>query len=82
MTKQKKELPAGKMFLGVINARVEFQEGGKRTRASRFEVMVRHHAAAAVKGDVTAAEMLLKLHQHSKTHGDIKAETIYVPARE
>ena len=45
----------------VLNSPVEFREGGKSKRARRIEVLIKSLGAAALKGDVSAAEALLKL---------------------
>jgi hypothetical protein len=74
MTKSRKELAAAKMYLGLINTRIVYKERGKPRRASRQEVMIRSNAVAALKGDIAAAEILLKLHKYSKTNGDIKQQ--------
>ena len=39
-------------------------------RASRCELAVKKLAAAAIKGDVRSAGLLLKLRAHAQKHGD------------
>jgi hypothetical protein len=45
----------------IMTKPVSFREGGKSKRASRIELMIKSLGAAALKGDVGAAEALLKI---------------------
>ena len=45
----------------IMNGLVEFCEGGKSKRVPRIEFLVKYHGAAALRGDVGAAETLLKI---------------------
>ena len=55
----------------VLNFPAEFHHGGKSKRAPRIELMIRSLGAAALKGDIGAAAMLLQIRAHCETHGDI-----------
>jgi Family of unknown function (DUF5681) len=45
----------------IMHGRVDFREGGKPKRASRIEVIIKEYGEAALRGDVRAAETLLKI---------------------
>ena len=45
----------------IMTQSVSFHEGGKSKRASRIELLIKNLGAAALKGDVGAAEALLKI---------------------
>ena len=45
----------------IMQGRVDFREGGNSKRARRIEVMIKSCGAAALRGDVRAAEALLKI---------------------
>jgi Family of unknown function (DUF5681) len=45
----------------IMQGRVDFREGGKSKRAPRIEVMIKSYGEAALRGDVRAAEALLKI---------------------
>ena len=45
----------------VMNGSVEFHEGDKLKRARRIQIMIKGYGAAALKGEVRAAETLLKI---------------------
>jgi hypothetical protein len=45
----------------LMNGLVEFREGDKSKRARRIEIIIKCYGAAAVRGDVGAAETLLKI---------------------
>jgi hypothetical protein len=45
----------------IMTQSVTFVEGGKSKRASRIKLMIKSIGAAALKGDVGAAEALLKI---------------------
>ena len=54
----------------VMNFAAEFFHRGKRKRAPRIELTIKRFGAAALKGDVGAAAMLLKLRAYFAKHGD------------
>jgi hypothetical protein len=60
----------------IINGPIEFHEDGKLKRAPRLEVIVKSYFAAALRGDVRAAEMLLTL--RAKLKGNLAIEPCYV----
>jgi len=60
----------------VLNFPAEFRHGGKSKRAPRIELMIRRLGAAALKGDVGAAAMLLNIRAHCEKYGDINPTII------
>jgi hypothetical protein len=62
----------------VLNFPAEFRHRGKSKRAPRIEVLIRSLGAAALKGDVGAAAMLLKIRAHCEKYGDINPPTITI----
>src|SRR6266566_9870202 len=62
----------------VLNFPAEFRHGGKSKRAPRIELMIRSLGSAALKGDVGAAAMLLKIRAHCEKYGDLNPTTITV----
>src|SRR5258706_4927430 len=68
----KRKLPTEREILkNVMNFPAEFRYRGKSKRAPRIELAVKVFGAAALKGNVGAAEMLLKTRAHFEKHGDI-----------
>jgi hypothetical protein len=62
----------------VLNFPAEFRHRGKSKRAPRIELMIRSLGSAALKGDVDAAAMLLKIRAHCEKYGDINPTIIRV----
>ena len=60
----------------VLNFPAEFRHGGKSKRAPRIELMIRSLGSNALKGDVGAAAMLLKIRAHCEKYGDINPTII------
>ncbi len=60
----------------MLNFPAEFRHGGKSKRAPRIELMIRSLGSAALKGDVGAAAMLLKIRAHCEKYGDINPTII------
>lgn len=60
----------------IMNELIEFYEDGKLKRASRLEVIVKRYFAAALQGDIRAAEMLLDLRAKLERHAAI--EPVYL----
>jgi hypothetical protein len=51
---------------------IEFREGGKLKRAPRLEVLIRRYGAAALQGDIGAADALLKIRENFEMHPAIE----------
>jgi hypothetical protein len=49
---------------------VEYREGHRIRRASKQELLIRKLFSAALRGDVSSADALLKLRVHAEHHGD------------
>jgi hypothetical protein len=62
----------------VLNCQVEFRHRGKSKRAPRIELMVKRFGALALKGDVGAAALLLKMRTHFEKNGDINPTIISI----
>src|SRR6266516_8150431 len=62
----------------VLNFPAEFRHRGKSKRAPRIELMIRRLGAAALKGDVGAAAMLLNIRAHCEKYGDINPTIIRI----
>jgi len=45
----------------IMQGRINFRVGGKLKRAPRIEMIIKGYGAAALKGDLRAAEALLKI---------------------
>jgi hypothetical protein len=60
----------------VMSSVTEFRENGKSKQAPRIELMIRSIGEKARKGDVGAAEMLLKVRAYWTKYGDINPETV------
>ena len=56
----------------IMTQPVSFREGGKSKRASRIELLIKSYGAAALNGDVSAAEALLKIRKNFEKHPAIE----------
>ena len=56
----------------IMTQRVTFVEGGKSKRAPRIALMIKRLGAAALNGDVGAAEALLKIRKNFEKHPAIE----------
>jgi hypothetical protein len=63
--------PEGKLYRKVIGTSVKISHGRTSSYASRIQVLVDNFIAAAVRGDVGAAAILLQMHARSKEIGDM-----------
>ena len=61
----------------IMTQPVSFREGGKSKRVSRIELMIKSFGAAALNGDVGAAEALLKIRKDFANNRAI--EPIIIP---
>jgi hypothetical protein len=55
--------------LNVMGATAKFRDNGIVKQASRSELAVRRHIAAALNGDVGSAALLLKIRRHAEKYG-------------
>ena len=60
----------------ILTQPLSFRDGGKSKRASRIELMIKSFGAAALKGDVGAAETLLKIREKFEKHPAIEQPKI------
>jgi hypothetical protein len=66
----------------VMNGSVEFREGGKSKKALRIELLIKSYVAAALRGDVRAAEALLKIRENLKGHPAIEPIVLRLTKRD
>jgi hypothetical protein len=66
----------------LLNCPVEFRVGGKSKRAPRIELLIKRFGALALKGDIGAAAMLLKMRAHFEKNGDVNPEVITIKISE
>ena len=53
----------------VFSASTEYRDRGRVKKASRLELAIRQHIAAALKGDMGSAAMLLKIRKQAEKRG-------------
>ena len=63
----------------IMTQPVSFREGGKLKRASRIELMIKSFGAAALNGDVGAAEALLKIRKDFAENRAIEPVVVVLP---
>ena len=68
--------PIGEVIKGVMDAAVEYQEGGRTRKASRWELSIRRHLKNALKGDVGAAQALLKIRAQVQAKRDATTQVV------
>jgi uncharacterized protein DUF5681 len=61
---KRKQRTEAEIVYDVMNGPAEFRQGGKSKRAPRIELLIKSYGAAALKGDVSAAEALLKIREN------------------
>jgi Family of unknown function (DUF5681) len=66
----------------IMSQSVSFREGGKSKRAPRIELLIKYYGAAALKGDVGAAEALLKIRKDFERHRAIEPVVLQLTERE
>jgi hypothetical protein len=65
------------IFYKVMNELAEYRERGKRKQAPRIEVLVKACGNAALRGDVGAADKLLKLRTQFKNAAPFEEPIVY-----
>src|SRR5450756_264376 len=66
----------------VMNGPIEFREGTTSKRASRIELLIKSYGAAALRGDVSAAEALLKIRANFERHPAIEPAVLRLSRRD
>jgi Family of unknown function (DUF5681) len=66
----------------IMQGRVDFREGGKPKRARRIEIIIKGYGAAALEGDVRAAEALLKIRAEFSDNCAIEPNLIRLTKRD
>ena len=62
----------------IMTQSVSFREGDKLKRARRIELLIKSFGAAALNGDVSAAEALLKIREDFKQNRAIEPVVLYM----
>jgi hypothetical protein len=75
---KRKPLAAGEIVNNVLNASAEYRERGQTKKATRRELTLRNYLRLALKGDVKAAETLLRLRSHAQRFGDAGNDRVEV----
>jgi Family of unknown function (DUF5681) len=73
---RRKPLAASEIIDKVLNAAAEYTEHGRTKRTTRLALTLKSLANYALKGDVKAAEMLLRLRAHAQRFGDVGVHKI------
>ena len=68
----------GTILREVLNRSVQYRDGGKTKHATRMELVIKSYIASALKGDVGAVAMLLKIHAEFGKFGDINPAIIWI----
>jgi hypothetical protein len=55
--------------LDVLSAKTEYRERGRVKKASRLELTIKQHIAAALESDLGSAAMLLTIRSHAEKQG-------------
>jgi len=73
--KRKRE---GLLFREIAKAPVKIRRNGSDIYVSRLQLLIDNFVAAAVRGDVRAAAILLKIHSGSKEVGDLMPQLLII----
>jgi Family of unknown function (DUF5681) len=60
----------GDVVRSFLTAEAQYRDKGRTRKASRLELAIKRHVAAALNGDVGSAAMLLKMRAHGLKLGD------------
>ena len=75
---KRKVATEGEILKNFMNFPAKYRHRGKSKRAPRIELAVKRFGAAARKGSVGAAAMLLTMRAHFEKHGDINPTKILI----
>jgi Family of unknown function (DUF5681) len=78
---KRKRRTEAEMVNEIMSQPVSFREGGKSKRAPRIEILIKCYGAAALKGNVSAAEALLKIREKFERHPAIEPPVIRLNPR-
>ena len=79
---KKKPRTEAEIVHDVMNGLVDFREGGKSKRMRRIELLIKSCGAAALKGDIGAAEALLKIRTQFDKHRAIEPVVVVLSKRD
>ena len=72
----RKRLTEADIMKNVLNFAEEYRHGGKVKRAPRIELIIKQLGAWALKGDFSAASMLLVMHSDFQKNSDVNPRRI------
>jgi Family of unknown function (DUF5681) len=67
-----------KIVQNVLSAPIEYREKGRIRAASRHEFTIKMLVERAVKGEIAAADILLKVRAHSQQYGDVGIDRLEI----
>jgi hypothetical protein len=70
--------PIGEVIKSVMDGIEEYREGGRTRKAPRWQLSVRRHLKSALKGDVGAAEALLKIRAQVNGNRDATTQVVEI----
>ena len=68
----------GEVMKGIMDASVEYREGGRTRKATRWELSVKRRLKRALEGDIAAAEALLKLRAQAQKKRDTLGSIVQI----
>lgn len=78
LKRKKKQKREGILFRELTAATVKVRRKESVVYVSRLQLLVDNHVAAAVRGDVSAAATLLKIHSRAKEIGDLMPQLFII----
>jgi Family of unknown function (DUF5681) len=75
---KRKPIPFAEVVNQVLDAPIEYLERGRPRVTTRRELTLQKWVDLAIKGDIRAAEQILKIRAHAERDGDPGSETIRV----
>lgn len=69
-----REFEAAKIYEQLVTRRTRFRSDGKVRTGTSLEITALSAVAAALRGNIESADLLLHMHDHSVRYGDFKAE--------
>ena len=76
--KKRKQKQQTNVFSQIMNGRVSFRDGDLQKSERRMDLAIKNLARLAMKGDVSAADSLIKTHAQFELVGDINPVFIQI----
>jgi hypothetical protein len=70
--------PLARIIQNALEASIEYRDKGIKKAATRYEITLKMVVASAVKGDVSAAELVLKVRAQAKKYGDAGIDRLQI----